>query len=102
MPNVAPVYKDIADSPELRKHPLYEAKPRTVDTYFRTSLVNSSSSANELLQGVNPLAGIVHGRSVLAQTVQRVVIDNMKPADAAKWGARELESIRREHIRLLG
>jgi multiple sugar transport system substrate-binding protein len=102
MPNVAPVYKDVADSPELRKHALYDAKPRTVDTYFKTSLPNSSSTANELLQGVNPLAGIVHGRSVLAQTVQKVAIDNMKPADAAKWGARELESIRREHIRLLG
>jgi len=61
----------IADSPEIRKHALYEAKPRTVDTYFKTSLANSSSSANELLQGVNPLSGIVHGRSVLAQTVQK-------------------------------
>jgi multiple sugar transport system substrate-binding protein len=102
VPNVAPVYKDVADSGELREHPLYKAKPRTVDTYFKTSLAHSSSSANELLQGVNPLAGIVHGRSVLAQTVQKVVIENAKPADAAKWGARELSSIRREHIRLLG
>jgi ABC-type glycerol-3-phosphate transport system substrate-binding protein len=102
VPNVAPVYKDVADSPEIREHPLYKAKPRTVDTYFRGSLAHSSSSANELLQGVNPLAGIVHGRSVLAQAVQKVVIENMKPADAAKWGARELNAIRREHIRLLG
>ena len=102
VPNVAPVYKDVAESDEIRKHPLYEAKQRTVDTYYKASLPHSSSSANELLQGVNPLAGIVHGRSVLAQTVQKVVIDDMPPAEAAKWGARELESIRREHIRLLG
>jgi len=100
VPNVAPVYKDVANSEEIKNHPLYKAKPRTVDTYFKTSLPNSSSSANELLQGVNPLAGIVHGRAVLAQTVQKVVIDNMAPADAAKWGARELTLIRREHIRL--
>ena len=102
MPNVAPTYRDIADAPELKEHAFYKSKPRTVDTYFRTSLANSSSTANELLQGVNPLAGIVHGRSVLAQTVQKVVIDNMKPQDAAKWGAKELSDIRRENIRLLG
>lgn len=102
MPNVAPTYKDIADAPELKDHPFYKSKPKTVDTYFRTSLANSSSTANELLQGPNPLAGYVHGRSVLAQTVQKVVIDNMKPEDAAKWGARELEAIRKENARLLG
>lgn len=102
MPNVAPTYKDIADAPELKDHPFYKSKPKTVDTYFRTSLANSSSTANELLQGPNPLAGYVHGRSVLAQTVQKVVIDNMKPEDAAKWGARELEAIRKENVRLLG
>ena len=102
MPNVAPTYKDIADAPELKEHPFYKSKPRTVDTYFRTSLANSSSTANEMLQGVNPLAGIVHGRSVLAQTVQKVVIDNMKPQDAAKWGAKELSDIRKENMRLLG
>ena len=27
--------------------------------------------------------------------------DNMKPADAAKWGAKELESVRKEHISLV-
>jgi len=86
----------------LRNHPIFQAKPRTVQTYFKDSLAHSSSSANELLQGVNPLAGIVHGRSVLAQTVQKVVIDNMAPAEAAKWGARELEAIRRDNMRLLG
>jgi ABC-type glycerol-3-phosphate transport system substrate-binding protein len=102
MPNVAPTYKDIADAPELKEHAFYKSKPKTVDTYFRTSLANSSSTANELLQGSNPFAGYVHGRSVLAQTVQKVVIDNMKPEEAAKWGARELEAIRRENLRLLG
>jgi len=102
MPNVAPTYKDIANSEELKNHPFYKSKPKTVDTYFKSSLVNSSSTANELLQGVNPLAGYVHGRSILAQTVQKVVIDNQTPQQAAKWGARELETIRRENARLFG
>jgi hypothetical protein len=102
MPNVAPVYKDIADAPELKNHPFYTSKPKTVETYFKTSLENSSSTANEMLKGVNPFAGFVHGRSVLAQTVQKVVIDKMAARDAAKWGARELETIRKENIRLLG
>ena len=98
----ADLSSDMADAPELQNHPFYKSKPRTVDTYFKTSLAHSSSTANEMLQGVNPLAGIVHGRSVLAQTVQKVVIDNMKPQDAAKWGAKELSDIRRENMRLLG
>lgn len=102
MPNVAPTYKDIAGSEELKNHPFYKSKPKTVDTYFTGSLPNSSSTANELLQGANPLAGYVHGRSVLAQTVQKVVIENQTPEQAAKWGARELEMIRRENARLLG
>ena len=102
MPNVAPVYKDVADAAELKSHPFYSSKPKTVDTYFKTSLEHSSSTANEMLKGVNPLAGFVHGRSVLAQTVQKVVIDKMAPRDAAKWGARELDTIRKENMRLIG
>ena len=77
-----------------------QAQQKAVGTYV-DSLKNSSSTANELLGGVNPLAGIVHGRAILAQTVQKVVIDNMKPADAAKWGAKELESVRKEHFSLV-
>jgi multiple sugar transport system substrate-binding protein len=101
VPNVSPVYKDVAADPALQTHQFYETKKRTINTYYVDSLKNSSSTANELLGGVNPLAGIVHGRAILAQTVQKVVIDNMKPADAAKWGAKELESVRKEHISLV-
>ena len=87
MPNVAPVYKDVADSAELKNHPFYSSKPRTVDTYFKTSLEHSSSTANEMLKGVNPLAGFVHGRSVLAQTVQKVVIDKHGPSRGGQVGS---------------
>ena len=54
-----------------------------------------------MLKGVNPLAGVAHGRSILAQTVQKVAVDNWKAADAAKWGAKELESVRKEHFSLV-
>jgi len=101
MPNVSPVYKDIAEAPELAQHPFFETKRDTIRRYYVESLAHTSNTGNELLKGINPLAGIIHGRSVLAQTVQRVVIDNQSPAEAAKWGARELESIRREHLRLI-
>ena len=103
MPNVAPTYKDIADAPRVARsiRSTSPSRARSTPTSRRRSPTRSST-ANELLQGVNPLAGIVHGRSVLAQTVQKVVIDNMKPADAAKWGAKELSDIRRENMRLLG
>ena len=70
--------------------------------YYVHSLAHSSSTANEMLKGINPLAGVVHGRSILAQTVQKVAVDNWKAADAAKWGARELEQVRKENLRLLG
>jgi hypothetical protein len=54
-----------------------------------------------ILKGINPFAGIVHGRSILAETVQKVVIDNWKPEDAVKWGHKQLEAVRKEHIALI-
>ena len=85
----------------IEEIPFFETKKRTIETYYNTSTEHSSSTANELLQGVNPLAGIVHGRSILAETVQKVVIENMKAADAAKWGHAQLEQVRKEHIHLV-
>jgi multiple sugar transport system substrate-binding protein len=95
------VYQDVLENKALYTHPFFETKRRTIETYYNTSTEHSSSTANELLQGVNPLAGIVHGRSILAETVQKVVIENMKAADAAKWGHQQLEQVRKEHIQLV-
>jgi ABC-type glycerol-3-phosphate transport system substrate-binding protein len=101
MPNVGPAYQDVLDDPQLQTHPFYQTKKRTIDTYYTTSVPHPSSTANELLKGVNPLAGIVHGRSILAETVQKVVLENVKAADAAKWGHAQLEQVRKEHIHLV-
>jgi len=101
VPNVSPVYKDVLTDPEFPKHPFFETKRKTVMTYYVDSLKHSSSSANELMKGVNPLAGIVHGRSILAETVQKVALENWKPADAVKWGQKQLEAVRKEHIALV-
>ena len=101
MPNVSPVYQDVLDNKELYTHPFFATKRRTIMTYYETSVPFSSSTANEMLKGVNPLAGIVHGRSILAETVQKVVLENWKPADAAKWGHTQLEQVRKEHINLV-
>ena len=101
MPNVSPVYQDVLDNKELYTHPFFETKRRTIMTYYETSVPHSSSTANEMMKGVNPLAGIVHGRSILAETVQKVVLENWKPADAAKWGHAQLEQVRKEHISLV-
>lgn len=101
MPNVAPVYKDVASAPQMPSHPFFKTKPKSVETYFTGYVPNASSTGNELMRGANPLAGIAHGRSMWAQVVQRVLIDNMAPAEAAKWGAKQFEEIRRENIRLV-
>jgi len=101
MPNVSPVYKDVLSAPRLQEHAFFKTKRETIMNYYVNSLPNSSSTGNELLKGVNPLAGVVHGRSILAQTVQKVVVDNWKAPDAAKWGARELEQVRKDNLRLL-
>jgi len=101
VPNVSPTYQDVLDDPQLQTHPFFQTKKRTIDTYYTTSVPHSSSTANELLKGVNPLAGIVHGRSILAETVQKVVLENVKAADAAKWGHAQLEQVRKEHIHLV-
>jgi len=102
MPNVSPVYKDVLNDPRMQTHPFFQTKKDTIMNYYVNSLPHSSSTGNELLKGISPLAGIVHGRSILAQTVQKVVVDGWKSADAAKWGAKELEQIRKDNLRLLG
>jgi ABC-type glycerol-3-phosphate transport system substrate-binding protein len=101
VPNVSPVYKDVAEDPRLLEHPFFKTKKRTIMTYYVDSLKHASNTGNELLKGVNPLAGIVHGRLILAQTVQKVVLENWAPSKAAKWGAKQLESVRKEHYRLV-
>ena len=94
--------EQILKDPRLTQHPFFQTKKETIMNYYVNSLAHSSSTGNEMLKGVNPLAGVVHGRSILAQTVQKVTVDNWKAADAAKWGARELEQVRKENLRLLG
>ncbi len=101
VPNVSPVYKDVVQDPRIKDHPFFETKERTILTYYRDALPHSSNTGNELRKGVNPLAGIVHGRSILSQTVQKVVLDGTHPAEAAKWGAGQLEQVRKEHLRLV-
>jgi len=101
VPNVSPVYKDVANDPRLLEHPFFKTKKDTIMNYYVNSLKYASNTGNELLKGANPLAGIVHGRLILAQTVQKVVLDNWSAKKATKWGAKQLESVRKEHYRLV-
>jgi ABC-type glycerol-3-phosphate transport system substrate-binding protein len=101
VPNISPVYKDVLEDPRLHEHPFFQTKKKTILTYYVDALKYASNTGNELLEGINPLAGIVHGRLILAQTVQKVVIDNWSPKKAAQWGHAELQTVRKEHIRLL-
>jgi multiple sugar transport system substrate-binding protein len=83
VPNVSPVFQDVAQE------------------YYTEALKNASNSGNELLQGISPLAGIVHGRAIIAQGVQRMLIDKQPAKDSVKWTHQQLEQLRREHIRLV-
>jgi ABC-type glycerol-3-phosphate transport system substrate-binding protein len=101
VPNVSPVFQDVAQDPRLTQHPFFQTKRRTIFEYYVEALKHASNSGNELLQGISPLAGIAHGRAIVAQGVQRMLIDKQSPADAVKWTHQQLESVRREHIRLV-
>jgi multiple sugar transport system substrate-binding protein len=101
VPNVSPVFQDVAQDPRLTQHPFFATKRRTIFEYYVEALKHASNSGNELLQGISPLAGIVHGRSILAQGIQQVVIEKKSPAEAVKWTHQQLEAVRREHIRLV-
>jgi ABC-type glycerol-3-phosphate transport system substrate-binding protein len=102
VPNVSPVFQDVAEDPRLSQHPFFASKRRTIREYYAEALKHASNSGNELLRGVNPLAGIVHGRSILAQGIQKVIIDKQPARDAVTWVHRQLEAVRRDHRRLLG
>jgi multiple sugar transport system substrate-binding protein len=101
VPNVSPVFQDVAQDARLTQHPFFATKRRTIFEYYVEALKHASNSGNELLQGISPLAGIVHGRSILAQGIQLVIIDKKSPAEAVKWTHQQLEAVRREHIRLV-
>jgi multiple sugar transport system substrate-binding protein len=101
VPNVSPVFQDVAQDARLAQHPFFQTKRRTIFEYYVEALKNASNSGNELLQGISPLAGIVHGRGILAQGIQQVIIDKKSAADAVKWTHQQLEAVRREHIRLV-
>ena len=101
VPNVSPVFQDVAQDPRLTQHPFFQTKRRTIFEYYVEALKNASNSGNELLQGISPLAGIVHGRAIVAQGVQRMIIDKQPAKEAVKWTHQQLEQVRREHIRLV-
>ena len=101
VPNVSPVFQDVAQSPKLTQHPFFQTKKRTIFEYYTEALKHASNSGNELLQGISPLAGIVHGRAIIAQGIQQVIIDKKPARDAVKWVHGQLEAVRREHIRLV-
>jgi len=101
VPNVSPVFQDVAQSPKLTQHPFFQTKKRTIFEYYTEALRHASNSGNELLQGISPLAGIVHGRAIVAQGIQQVIIDKKPARDAVKWVHGQLEAVRREHIRLV-
>jgi ABC-type glycerol-3-phosphate transport system substrate-binding protein len=101
VPNVSPVFQDVAQDPRLTQHPFFQTKRRSIFEYYTEALKNASNSGNELLQGISPLAGIVHGRAIIAQGVQRMLIDKQPAKDAVKWTHQQLEQVRREHIRLV-
>ena len=101
VPNVSPVFQDVAQDPRLTQHPFFQTKKRTIFEYYVEALKHASNSGNELLQGISPLAGIVHGRSIIAQGIQRMLIDKQSAKDAVKWTHQQLEQVRREHIRLV-
>ncbi len=101
MPNVGPVFKDVASAPAMRAHPFYQSKKRTLDVIFEQSVPHACNTGLELKKGVNPLAGFAHGRSVWAQAVQRMILNNESPKAAVEWGHRQFEAIRRDNQRLL-
>jgi ABC-type glycerol-3-phosphate transport system substrate-binding protein len=101
VPNVSPVFQDVAQDPRLTQHPFFQTKRRSIFEYYTEALKNASNSGNELLQGISPLAGIVHGRAIIAQGVQRMLIDKQTAKDSVKWTHQQLDQLRREHIRLV-
>jgi ABC-type glycerol-3-phosphate transport system substrate-binding protein len=100
-PNVGPVFKDTVADAAVQRHPLYDAKRRSVDLIFSGYVPHACNSGHELKRGINPLAGLGHGRNVWSQVAQRILVNNEAPRAAVEWGHRQFEDIRRENRRLI-
>ena len=83
-------------------HPFYRSKKRSLDVIFKESVPHACNTGLEMKGSVNPLAGVAHGRSVWAQSVQRMLLNNESPKTAVEWGQRQFEGIRRDNARMLG
>lgn len=101
MPNVGPVFKDVATAPAMLAHPFFQSKRRSLEVIFNGAVPQACNTGLEQKLGVNPLAGAAHGRSVWAQAVQRMLMGNDSPKAAVEWGHRQFESIRRDNARML-
>jgi len=101
MPNVGPVFKDVATAPAMLAHPFYQSKRRSIDAIFTESVPHACNTGLEMKKGVNPLAGVAHGRSVWAQAVQRMLLNSEQPKAAVEWAHRQFDSIRRDSSRLI-
>ena len=101
MPNVGPVFKDVATAPAMLAHPFFQSKRRSLEVIFNASVPQACNTGLEQKLGVNPLAGAAHGRSVWAQAVQRMLLNNESPKTAVEWGHRQFGSIRRDNARML-
>jgi ABC-type glycerol-3-phosphate transport system substrate-binding protein len=101
MPNVGPVFKDVATAPAMLAHPFFQSKRRSLEVIFSGAVPQACNTGLEQKLGVNPLAGAAHGRSVWAQAVQRMLLNNESPKTAVEWGHRQFESIRRDNARML-
>ena len=75
---------------------------RECDVIFTGFVPHACNSGHEMKKGVNPLAGIGHGRNVWSQVAQRILVNNENTRAAVEWGHRQFEDIRRENRRLLG
>jgi hypothetical protein len=101
MPNVGPVFKDVAAAPAMLAHPFFQSKRRSLEVIFNGAVPQACNTGLEQKLGVNPLAGAAHGRSVWAQAVQRMLMGNDSPKAAVEWGHRQFEAIRRDNARML-
>jgi len=87
-----PSRKSIAQSKEFRNNELITAFPEIYDT-----LMKSISFSYSQMSGPNNIPnmwlGEIAGANVFSDTVQRVVLKNEPPKDAAAWAAKRMEEI---------
>lgn len=95
-----PVRESIKQSAEYRNNELLKKYPEIVKVLQEQADRAGSFSKESPAHKINTQGGVISSGPILAEVVQRVLVNNEPPKAAAAWGHKELVDIMKDAVKL--